>query len=333
MGINISLNDKYELAEGRAYMTAIQALVRIPLVQRWRDNAAGLNTAGFISGYRGSPLGHYDAALRKAEKYLKAENIYFEEGINEELGATAVWGTQQVNMYRQAKYDGVFGIWYGKGPGVDRSGDVLRHANAAGTSPHGGVLAIAGDDHACKSSTIPHQSDHTFYSTMLPMLYPANMQEFVEYGLLGIAMSRYAGAWVGFKVISDTIETTGVVDLAGEHRQFVLPNDFEISKKSELNIIHSINHEVESVAESAIFNLLILKNHYPNLNMRVFTNELNKIESNGKTAKIRYKAQLANWYLTNKDITGEINFNHEVDVNIYFNTLADKLKSILIASK
>ena len=225
MGINISLSDKYELAEGRAYMTAIQALVRIPLVQRWRDQEAGLNTAGFISGYRGSPLGGYDAALHKAEKYLRGENIYFEEGINEELGATAVWGTQQVNMYEGAKYDGVFGIWYGKGPGVDRSCDVLRHANAAGTSPHGGVLAIAGDDHACKSSTIPHQSDHSFYSTMLPMLYPANMQEFVEYGLLGIAMSRYSGCWTAFKVTSDTAEATGVVDLNREKRKIIIPGD------------------------------------------------------------------------------------------------------------
>lgn len=222
---NVTLNDKYELTEGRAYMTAIQALVRLPLVQRWRDRAAGLNTGGFISGYRGSPLGHYDAALRKAEKYLRAENIHFEEGINEELGATAVWGTQQVNMYQGANVDGVFGIWYGKGPGVDRSCDVLRHANAAGTSPHGGVLAIAGDDHACKSSTIPHQSDHTFYSTMLPMLYPANMQEFVEYGLLGIAMSRYSGCWTAFKVTSDTAESTGVVDLTRENRKILVPGD------------------------------------------------------------------------------------------------------------
>jgi indolepyruvate ferredoxin oxidoreductase len=232
MGINITLNDKYELKEGRAYMTAIQALVRIPLVQRWRDQEEGLNTGGFISGYRGSPLGHYDAELRKAAKYLKAENIHFEEGINEELGATAVWGTQQVNMYQGANVDGVFGICYGKGPGVDRSGDVLRHANAAGTSPHGGVLAIAGDDHACKSSTIPHQSDHTFYSTMLPMLYPANMQEFVEYGLLGIAMSRYSGCWTAFKVTSETAESTGVVDLSRENRKIIMPSDddFEMPK-------------------------------------------------------------------------------------------------------
>ncbi|MBT6033360.1 MAG: indolepyruvate ferredoxin oxidoreductase family protein [Kordiimonadaceae bacterium] len=225
MGINITLNDKYELETGKAFMTATQALVRIPIVQRWRDNAAGLNTAGFISGYRGSPLGGFDAALHKAEKYLRAENVYFEEGINEELGATAVWGTQQVNMYKGAKYDGVFGMWYGKGPGVDRSCDVLRHANAAGTSPLGGVLAIAGDDHACKSSTIPHQSDHSFYSTMLPMLYPANMQEFVEYGLLGIAMSRYSGCWTAFKVTSDTAESTGVVDLTREDRKIIIPGD------------------------------------------------------------------------------------------------------------
>lgn len=227
MGVNITLNDKYELKEGRAYMTAVQALVRIPLVQRWRDKEAGLNTGGFISGYRGSPLGHYDTALRKAEKYLKAENVHFEEGINEELGATAIWGTQQVNMYKDATVDGVFGIWYGKGPGVDRSGDVLRHANAAGTSPYGGVLAIAADDHACKSSTLPHQSDHTFYSTMLPMLYPANMQEFVEYGLLGIAMSRYSGCWTAFKVTGETAESTGVVDLKNENRKILLPGDDE----------------------------------------------------------------------------------------------------------
>ncbi|MBT5074056.1 MAG: indolepyruvate ferredoxin oxidoreductase family protein [Kordiimonadaceae bacterium] len=242
MGINISLNDKYELAHGRAFMTATQALVRIPLVQRWRDKAAGLNTAGFISGYRGSPLGGYDAALRKADKYLKSENVYFEEGINEELGATAVWGSQQANLYKGAKYDGVFGMWYGKGPGVDRSGDVFRHANAAGTSPHGGVLAIAGDDHACKSSTIPHQSDHSFYSTMLPMLYPANMQEFVEYGLLGIAMSRYSGCWTAFKVTSDTAESTGVVDLNREGRQILIPGDDEFEMPE--GGVHIRQHDV-----------------------------------------------------------------------------------------
>lgn len=221
----ISLDDKYNLTDGTAYMSAIQALVRIPLVQRWRDRAAGLNTAGFISGYRGSPLGGYDQALVRAEKILKAENIIFQPGLNEELAATAVWGTQQVNMFDGANYDGVFGIWYGKGPGVDRSGDVFRHANAAGTSPLGGVLAIAGDDHAAKSSTLPHQSDQSFYATMLPMLYPANMQEFVEYGLLGIAMSRYSGCWTAFKVTSETAETTGTIDLSRESRTIIIPGD------------------------------------------------------------------------------------------------------------
>ncbi len=223
----ISLDDKYILNEGSAFMSGIQALVRIPLVQRWRDRAAGLNTAGFISGYRGSPLGGYDQALVKARKFLEKENIHFQPGLNEELAATAVWGTQQVNMFEGARYDGVFGIWYGKGPGVDRTGDVFRHANAAGTSPHGGVLAIAGDDHAAKSSTLPHQSDHSFYATMLPMLYPADIQEFVEYGLLGIAMSRYCGCWTAFKVTSETVETTATVDLSRENREIFLPDETE----------------------------------------------------------------------------------------------------------
>ncbi len=221
----ISLDDKYLLETGKAFMTATQALVRIPIVQHWRDKAAGLNTAGFISGYRGSPLGGYDMALRRAQKFLENDNIYFQEGLNEELAATAVWGTQQVNLYQGANYDGVFGIWYGKGPGVDRSGDVFRHANAVGTSPTGGVLAITGDDHSAKSSTLPHQSDHSFYATMLPMLYPANMQEFVEYGLLGIAMSRYSGCWSAFKVTSETAESTGVVDLSRESRKILIPTD------------------------------------------------------------------------------------------------------------
>jgi len=223
----ITLDDKYLLENGTAYMSAIQALVRIPMVQRWRDNAAGLNTAGFISGYRGSPVGGLDHALARAKKFLDKENIVFQPGLNEELAATAVWGTQQVNMFEGARHDGVFGIWYGKGPGVDRTGDTFRHANAAGTSKHGGVLVIAGDDHAAKSSTLPHQSDHSFYGTMLPMLYPANIQEFVEYGLLGIAMSRYSGCWTAYKVTSETAETTATVNLDGESRTILLPGDSE----------------------------------------------------------------------------------------------------------
>ncbi len=223
----VSLRDRYELEDGVAYMSGIQALVRIPIVQRRRDIAAGLNTAGFVSGYRGSPLAGYDRELMSARKYLEPLNVKFHPGVNEDLAATSIWGTQQVNLYPNAKVDGVFGIWYGKAPGVDRSGDVFRHANAAGTSPLGGVLAIAGDDHACKSSSLPAQSDHSFYATMIPMLYPASFDEFVEYGLLGIAMSRFSGAWTAFKVTSDTAETSGTIDLSRERREIILPGDDE----------------------------------------------------------------------------------------------------------
>ena len=224
----VSLDDKYTKRRGRVFMTGIQALVRLPLVQRWRDQAAGLDTAGFISGYRGSPLGGYDMELDRARKYLDEVGVHFEPGLNEDLAATSVWGTQQVNLWGQAKHDGVFGIWYGKGPGVDRSMDVLRHANAAGSTPHGGVLCIAGDDHGAKSSTLPHQTDHNFMAAFMPVLYPAGHHEFVEYGLLGLAMSRYTGAWVGFKATSETAETSGTIDLEREQHQIVMPTDFEM---------------------------------------------------------------------------------------------------------
>ena len=222
----VSLDDKYRLTEGRVFISGVQALVRLPLVQRARDAAAGLNTAGFISGYRGSPLGGYDQELWRAKKLLADQNIVFQPGVNEELGATAVWGTQHVGMHPGAKVDGVFGIWYGKGPGLDRAMDVMKHANAAGTSPHGGVLAIVGDDHGAKSSTLPHQSDHNFMAAFVPFLAPASVHEFVEYGLLGIAMSRFAGTWVGFKATADTVETTCTIDLANEQRRIIIP-DFE----------------------------------------------------------------------------------------------------------
>lgn len=222
----VSLMDKYEQEDGIAYMTGTQALVRIPIVQRRRDIAAGLNTAGFVSGYRGSPLAGYDRELMRAQKkFLDPLNVKFHPGVNEDLAATSIWGTQQVNLFPGAKHDGVFGIWYGKAPGVDRSGDVFRHANAAGTSPLGGVLAIAGDDHACKSSSLPAQSDQSFYATMIPMLYPSSIDEFVEYGLLGIAMSRYSGSWVAYKVTSDTADTSGTVDLSREKREIIMPGD------------------------------------------------------------------------------------------------------------
>ena len=228
MKTTISLNDKYALKEGRIFLNGTQALVRLPMAQMHRDRAAGHNTACFISGYRGSPIGAYDQQLLAARKHLDPLNITFQPGLNEELAATAVWGSQQLSTLQDASVDGVTGFWYGKGPGVDRSGDVFKHANAAGTSPLGGVLAIAGDDHTCKSSSIPHQSDHAFMSALMPMLYPSSVQEFIEMGLLGIAMSRYAGVWVGFKVISETIETSAVIDLAQEQTQFILPQDVEL---------------------------------------------------------------------------------------------------------
>ena len=219
----VSLDDKYRFTDGRVFMSGVQALVRLPIVQRRRDRAAGLNTGGFISGYRGSPLGNYDQELWRTKKLLAAENIVFQPGVNEELGATAVWGSQHVGMHGGATVDGVFGIWYGKGPGLDRAMDVMKHANAAGTAPHGGVLAIVGDDHGAKSSTLPHQSDHNFQAAFVPFLAPASVHEFVEYGLLGLAMSRFAGTWVGFKATADTVETSATIDLANENRSIILP--------------------------------------------------------------------------------------------------------------
>ncbi|MCF8198791.1 MAG: indolepyruvate ferredoxin oxidoreductase family protein [Sulfuritalea sp.] len=223
---NVSLDDKYTLTTGHVYMTGIQALVRLSLMQRQRDQAAGLNTAGFVSGYRGSPLGSVDQEFWKARKILEPQHIRFQAGLNEDLAATAIWGTQQLTQDRNASYDGVFSIWYGKGPGVDRTGDVFRHANAAGTSKFGGVLAIAGDDHAAKSSTLPHQTEHIFKAMMMPVLAPAGIQEYLEYGLHGFALSRYSGCWVAFKALTDTVETSATVNIDPFAVQPVIPTDF-----------------------------------------------------------------------------------------------------------
>jgi len=173
----ISLDDKFTLERGRAFMTGTQAIIRLPMLQRQRDVLAGLNTAGFVTGYRGSPLGSVDLTAAKAKKYLDAHHVKFHPGMNEDLAATSVWGTQQVNLFPGAQYDGVFGLWYGKGPGVDRCGDVFKHANMAGTSQHGGVLVLAGDDHAAKSSTTAHQSEHILKACGIPVLYPSSVQE------------------------------------------------------------------------------------------------------------------------------------------------------------
>ena len=224
----ISLDDRYEATEGFVFLTGTQALVRLPMMQRQRDWAAGLNTAGYISGYRGSPVGGYDQALYKAAKQLKAHHIKFQPGLNEDLAATALWGTQQLHIHGDGKYEGVFGIWYGKGPGVDRSGDVLRHANQAGTSPHGGVLAIAGDDHGAKSSTVAAQVDHIFIAVSMPVLSPATVQDYLDYGLHGFALSRFASVWVAIKAVTDTIESAGIVDVSPTRVVPVLPQHIEL---------------------------------------------------------------------------------------------------------
>src|SRR5579883_3099331 len=218
----VTLDDKYTLDKGRIYLTGIQALVRLPMMQRRRDAAAGLNTAGFISGYRGSPLGGLDQNLWQAKRFLAKHHIRFEPGINEDLAATAVWGSQQTNLFPGAKYDGVFAMWYAKGPGVDRSGDALKHGNAAGSSRHGGVLLLAGDDHTCKSSTLAHQSEYAFMDACIPVLNPSGVQEILDFGLYGWAMSRYSGCWIALKTIAETMDSSASVDLDPERVAIVL---------------------------------------------------------------------------------------------------------------
>jgi indolepyruvate ferredoxin oxidoreductase len=224
---SVTLDDKYALEHGRAFMSGVQALVRLPMLQRQRDARQGLNTAGFISGYRGSPLGGYDQALWSAKKHLAAQNIVFQPGVNEELGATAVWGTQQLDLYPQSKkFDGVFGIWYGKGPGVDRTCDVFKHANMAGTAKHGGVIAIAGDDHVAKSSTAAHQSDHIFKACGLPVFFPSSVQDILDMGLHAIALSRFSGVWSGMKTIQEVVESASSVIVDPDRVNIVMPEDF-----------------------------------------------------------------------------------------------------------
>ncbi len=223
----VTLDDKYTLERGRAFMSGVQALVRLPMLQRARDALAGLNTAGFVSGYRGSPLGGYDQALWAAKKHLAANHVVFQPGVNEELGATAVWGTQQLDLYpKEKKYDGVFGIWYGKGPGVDRCSDVFKHANMAGTAKHGGAIAIAGDDHVAKSSTAPHQSDHIFKACGLPVFFPSDVQGILDMGVHAFAMSRFSGLWMGMKTIQEVVESSSSVYVDPDRLNIVLPQDF-----------------------------------------------------------------------------------------------------------
>ena len=226
----VTLDDKYALDYGHAFMSGVQALVKLPMLQRVRDQRVGKNTAGFISGYRGSPLGTYDQSLQKAEKYLKAHHVVFQPGVNEELAATAIWGTQQLGFAPKGsnKYDGVFGIWYGKGPGVDRCSDVFKHANMAGTTPWGGVIAVAGDDHISKSSTAAHQSDHIFKACGTPVFFPTNVQEILDLGIHAFAMSRFSGVWAGMKTIQEIVESSATAMIDPDRVQIKIPTDFVI---------------------------------------------------------------------------------------------------------
>src|SRR5580704_14655648 len=226
--MEVGLDDKYRLDAKRIFLSGTQALVRLPMLQRERDRAHGLNTAGFISGYRGSPLGMYDSALWRAKSFLQNNDIRFQPGLNEDLAATAVWGSQQVGLFPGAKVDGVFGIWYGKGPGVDRSTDALKHANSAGSSRNGGVLALAGDDHGCQSSTLAHQSEQVFAAALMPVINPSTLQEYLDLGLYGFALSRFSGCWVGFKAIGETVESSASIYADPDRVKIVLPSDFEM---------------------------------------------------------------------------------------------------------
>ncbi|MGD9508871.1 MAG: indolepyruvate ferredoxin oxidoreductase family protein [Geminicoccaceae bacterium] len=224
--LEVALDDKYTKTDGRIFVTGIQALVRLPLVQRQRDLAAGLNTAGFITGYRGSPLGTYDQQLARAKAHLDAHHIVHRPAVNEDLAATACSGTQQVGLDGESRYDGVFAIWYAKGPGVDRSGDAIRHGNLFGTAARGGVLMLLGDDHICESSTTAHQSEYAMVDALVPVLNPAGVQEILEYGLIGIAMSRFTGGWVALKCIHDTVESTASIGVDPHLPEIRLPGDF-----------------------------------------------------------------------------------------------------------
>jgi indolepyruvate ferredoxin oxidoreductase len=225
---DVALADRYDLSKTSVLLNGAQAVARLLLMQKARDRLAGLNTGGFVTGYRGSPVGGLDLQFARLKKEFSAADIHFEPGLNEELAATALWGTQQAEMRGEGRFDGVFGLWYGKGPGVDRSGDVLRHANLAGSSKHGGVLALMGDDHTAESSTTAHQSEFAFVDVMMPILSPAGVQEILDYGALGYALSRFAGVWVGIKCIKDTIESTAVVDARIDRVTAIVPAEFKM---------------------------------------------------------------------------------------------------------
>lgn len=282
---DITLHDKFDLTKQTVLLNGTQALVRLMLMQKARDKAAGLNTAGYVTGYRGSPLGAVDQQMNRAHADLEAADITFEEGLNEDIAATALWGAQQAELRGEGKFDGVFGLWYGKGPGVDRSGDVMRHANFAGTSPHGGVLMAMGDDHTGESSTTCHQSDFAMVDAFMPVLSPAGVQEILDFGLYGIAMSRFTGLWSGLKLMKDTVEVTSVVDARPDRMSFVMP-EFEMPEGG-LNI-RLIDHWIDQEARIM---------EYKRFAAEAFANA-NKIDNRvwGKPgAKIGFVAAGKNW--------------------------------------
>ena len=255
------------------------------MMQKARDVAAGLNTAGLVTGYRGSPLGAVDTQMERALKPLAKHEITFQAGINEDLAATAHWGAQQAELRGEGKYDGVFGLWYGKGPGVDRSGDVMRHANMAGTSPAGGVLMAMGDDHTGESSTVLHQSEFAMVDAYMPIVSPAGVQEVMDYGLYGWALSRFAGVWVGLKTMKDTVEVTSVVDGDPHRLSFVTP-EFEMPEGG-LNI-RLVDDRIDQEAR-----LVAYKRHAAEAFSRA--NKMDKRVWGTEKAKIGFVAAGKNW--------------------------------------
>src|SRR5581483_10348594 len=237
------LSDKYTLERGRVYLTGIQAIVRLPVDQMRRDRRAGLNTGTFISGYEGSPLGGYDMALTRSGKLLAEHNIHFVPGVNEDLAATSVMGSQLIDVLGKTNVEGVVGIWYGKGPGVDRSGDIFRHANLAGTGKNCAALVLCGDDHISKSSTIPHQSDFSLLNFGIPFLYPGNTQEILDYGLYAIALSRFSGAWVGLKMVTDICDGGAVIEVDPDRPEIRIPPGYQ--KRTDARLVSPITLGLE----------------------------------------------------------------------------------------
>ena len=275
--MEIKLEDKYTLQKGVRFLTGSQALVRIPIVQNRKDKKNNLNTACYITGYRGSPLGAYDQQILKNIDYLKDHNVYFQPGINEELAATSLWGTQQSNLRGEGKFDGVFGIWYGKGPGVDRAGDALKHVNLAGTSKYGGVLALMGDDHICESSTTSHQSEFAMIDAMIPFFNPSGVQEILDYGLYGIQLSRQSGCWIGIKCVHDNVSSGATIDL--DEDRFIIK---EVSK--DFYPGEGLNIRLQDTAQTKEHRLHYHKIKFVKEFCRI--NELNQIIYDSPNSKI-----------------------------------------------